>query len=280
MRQAWDEVLAPILADPRKVTVLRDYHAENLMLVPGKSDMGLLDFQDALAGHPAYDLVSLLQDARRDVPEAVEARMLLHYKAATGAGADFEDAYWVLGAQRNAKIIGIFTRLWQRDGKPRYPTLCPRVWGYLERDLAQPVLAPVKAWFDANIPADMRGDPIAISGRSGMTAKRQLSIRPAPAAWVPETAMVMAAGLGKRMRPLTASRPKPLVHVAGRTLLDHTFDRLRAAGIKRAVVNVHYLADALEAHLKNHVKTLKSRCRMSAGELLETGGGHRAGART
>ena len=90
--------------------------------------------------------------------------MLLHYKHATGAGADFEDAYWVLGAQRNAKIIGIFTRLWQRDGKPRYPTLCPRVWTYLERDLQQPVLAPVKAWFDANIPADKRGDPIVVSG--------------------------------------------------------------------------------------------------------------------
>ncbi|MCB8829993.1 phosphotransferase, partial [Escherichia coli] len=108
--------------------------------------LGLLDFQDALAGHPDYDLVSLLQDARRDVEPSLEEAMLARYRAATGAGDAFMNAYHVLGAQRNAKVIGIFTRLWKRDGKPRYPTLCPRVWAYLERDLSQPVLAPVAAW--------------------------------------------------------------------------------------------------------------------------------------
>ena len=159
---AWHGVLCHALtAEP--VTVLRDYHAENLMLVGEQKGLGLLDFQDALAGHPAYDLVSLLQDARRDVDPAVEAAMMARYRAATGAGGDFLDAYHVLGAQRNAKIIGIFTRLWQRDGKPRYPGLCPRVWAYLERDLAQPVLAPVAAWFDANVPSELRGDPLALS---------------------------------------------------------------------------------------------------------------------
>ena len=107
-RAAWDAVLAPVL-DAAPVTVLRDYHAENIMLIDrGSLDLGLLDFQDALAGHPAYDLVSLLQDARRDVPAAVETAMLARYKAATGAGADFDIAYHVLGAQRNAKIVGIF----------------------------------------------------------------------------------------------------------------------------------------------------------------------------
>lgn len=159
-RGAWDAVFDRALAD-RPVTVLRDYHAENLMLVD--DGLGLLDFQDALAGHPAYDLVSLLQDARRDVAPAVEAAMLARYRAATGAGEDFVAAYHVLGAQRNAKILGIFTRLWQRDGKPRYPALCPRVWAYLERDLAQPVLAPVAAWMAANVPADRRGDPMALA---------------------------------------------------------------------------------------------------------------------
>ena len=160
---AWDAVLEGI-DSVRDVTVLRDYHAENIMLLDDGA-LGLLDFQDALAGHPAYDLVSLLQDARRDVPEPVEANMLARYKAATGEGDAFEAAYHVLGAQRNAKIVGIFTRLWKRDGKPRYPTLCPRVWGYLERDLAHPALGPVKAWFDANIPADLRGDPMEIAAR-------------------------------------------------------------------------------------------------------------------
>jgi aminoglycoside/choline kinase family phosphotransferase len=159
---AWDAVFDhAIAAEP--VTVLRDYHAENLMLVGPQRSLGLLDFQDALAGHPAYDLVSLLQDARRDVDPAVEAAMLARYRAAAHAGADFMDAYHVLGAQRNAKILGIFTRLWKRDGKPRYPTLCPRVWAYLERDLAQPVLAPVARWFDANVPAALRGDPLALA---------------------------------------------------------------------------------------------------------------------
>nr|WP_165388395.1 phosphotransferase [Sphingomonas populi] len=157
---AWDAVFDAALVGPR-VTVLRDYHAENLMLLEDGS-FGLLDFQDALAGHPAYDLVSLLQDARRDVPVEIEAAMLARYHAATGAGDAFDTAYRVLGAQRNAKIVGIFTRLWQRDGKPRYAALCPRVWGYLERDLAHPDLAPVAAWFDANIPPALRGDPIQV----------------------------------------------------------------------------------------------------------------------
>lgn len=162
-RAAWDAVLAPVLAGT-PVTVLRDYHAENIMLIEGSDALGLLDFQDALAGHPAYDLVSLLQDARRDVPAALETSMLDRYKRITGAGDDFDVAYHVLGAQRNAKIVGIFTRLWKRDGKPRYPTLCPRVWGYLERDLKHPALKPVADWFDANLPAGLRGDPMAIAG--------------------------------------------------------------------------------------------------------------------
>lgn len=157
---AWDEALAPLYADAaRGVTVLRDYHAENIMLIDGDGEggLGLLDFQDALAGHPAYDLVSLLQDARRDVSPALEAEMLALYAEAAAPAADFATAYALLGAQRNAKIVGIFARLWKRDGKPRYLSYLPRVWAYLERDLAHPALAPVAKWFDANIPADKRG---------------------------------------------------------------------------------------------------------------------------
>ncbi|WP_404339881.1 aminoglycoside phosphotransferase family protein [Sphingomonas sp. MMS12-HWE2-04] len=162
--QAWDEVLAPVLAGHTPVTVLRDYHVENIMLIEGSENLGLLDFQDALQGHPAYDLVSLLQDARRDVPLALETAMLDRYKRITGEGDAFDVAYHVLGAQRNAKIVGIFTRLWKRDGKPRYAGLCPRVWTYLERDLAHPALKPVADWFDANVPSEMRGDPMTIAG--------------------------------------------------------------------------------------------------------------------
>jgi MurNAc alpha-1-phosphate uridylyltransferase len=99
------------------------------------------------------------------------------------------------------------------------------------------------------------------------------SLRPQPDAPVPETAMVMAAGLGKRMRPLTATRPKPLVTVAGKTLLDHTVDHLRGAGVKRAVVNVHYLGDQIEAHLRARVKDMEVLISDERTQLMETGGG-------
>ncbi len=101
----------------------------------------------------------------------------------------------------------------------------------------------------------------------------RFSIRPNPSAAVPETAMVMAAGLGKRMRPLTATRPKPLVEVAGKPLIGHVFDRLRAAGVKRAVVNVHYLADAMEAYLRAKVKDMDVVVSNERKLLMETGGG-------
>lgn len=104
-------------------------------------------------------------------------------------------------------------------------------------------------------------------------SKKTLSIRPDPGGHVPETAMVMAAGLGKRMRPLTATRPKPLVEVAGKPLIDHVLDRLRSAGIRRAVVNVHYMADAMEAHLKARAGDLDMIVSDERAQLMETGGG-------
>lgn len=106
-----------------------------------------------------------------------------------------------------------------------------------------------------------------------MSVAAPLSIRPNPAGMVPRTAMIMAAGLGKRMRPLTATRPKPLVEVAGKPLIDHVFDRLREAGVERAVVNVHYLADQLEAHLKHRVKGIEIIVSDERSRLMETGGG-------
>ncbi|MEM1052982.1 MAG: phosphotransferase [Pseudomonadota bacterium] len=156
---AWKVVLAPLLdRQSTDVTVLRDYHAENIMLLGGKpsAPQGLIDFQDALTGHPAYDLVSLLQDARRDVSRELEEKMLARYIAATDASEDFRADYARLGAQRNAKIVGIFTRLAKRDSKPKYLALIPRVWAAMERDLVHPALQPVAAWFHANIPDDLR----------------------------------------------------------------------------------------------------------------------------
>ncbi len=153
---AWDVVLAPVVMRQQPgVTVLKDYHAENIMLPPDGTQ-GLIDFQDAMVGHPAYDLVSLLQDARRDVSPALERGMLDRYIAAARPDADFEADYFRLGAQRNAKIVGVFTRLAKRDGKPRYLELIPRVWALLERDLAHSALAPVARWFSDNIPRSVR----------------------------------------------------------------------------------------------------------------------------
>lgn len=162
-QRAWREVLEPVGRDGLgPVTVLRDYHAENIMLVEGRDGVGyfgLLDFQDALAGHPAYDLASVLEDARRDVSPEIEQAMIERYVAATGHGEAFERAYWALAAQRNTRILGVFTRLWKRDDKPHYRQFQPRMWGLLERDLAQPNLKPVRDWFDANIPPEHRREP-------------------------------------------------------------------------------------------------------------------------
>ena len=160
---AWREVLQRVSSDGLgPVTVLRDYHAENVMLVDGLEGVerfGLLDFQDAVAGHPAYDLASVLEDARRDVPEDIERAMIDRYVASTGHGETFERAYWALAAQRNARILGVFTRLWKRDNKPGYRRFQPRMWGLLERDLSQPHLQPVRDWFDANVREEHRSAP-------------------------------------------------------------------------------------------------------------------------
>ncbi len=158
-RASWTEVLSPIDEQGQSVTELRDYHAENIMLLEagqGITRFGLLDFQDALVGHPAYDLVSMLEDARRDVTPSVERMMLDRYKAATAQGEEFERAYWALGAQRNTRILGVFCRLWKRDSKSHYTSFQPRMWGLLERDLAQPGLEPVRDWFDTNVPVAKR----------------------------------------------------------------------------------------------------------------------------
>lgn len=159
-RSAWRAVLAPVAGDGAgPVTVLRDYHAENIMLVADRTGIrrfGLLDFQDAVVGHPAYDLASVLEDARRDVSPEIERAMLERYMKAMRPSAGFESAYWALAAQRNTRILGVFTRLWKRDGKVQYTAFQPRMWGLLERDLAFPALAPVRAWFDCNVPAGKR----------------------------------------------------------------------------------------------------------------------------
>jgi hypothetical protein len=141
--------------------ILRDYHSPNLMWVPerqGLQQVGILDFQDALLGPAAYDLVSLLQDARLDVPEPLEAKLFARYCAARSASDpqfssdQFGVLYATLGAQRNSKILGIFARLAKRDGKRGYLAHIPRVARYLERNLAHPTLAALRAWYARELP--------------------------------------------------------------------------------------------------------------------------------
>lgn len=142
-------------ADGPRVMILRDYHAENLLWLPnriGVARVGLLDFQLAQQGQPGYDLVSLLQDARRDVSRETEASMIRHFKEKTGADSRFDQAYAVLGAQRSLRILGVFARLCLVAGKPSYLKLLPRVWGQLQNNLAHPVNAPLARICDTLLP--------------------------------------------------------------------------------------------------------------------------------
>jgi len=152
-RQSWRDAwtaLFPALATEASGLALRDYHAENLLWLPdrtGPARAGLIDYQDALFAHPAYDLVSLLEDARRDVPQDLAADMKAHFlKCAHISDADaFDAAYAVLGAQRNAKILGIFVRLAMRDGKPKYLDLLARVARHFLTDISHPALSDIRA---------------------------------------------------------------------------------------------------------------------------------------
>lgn len=156
----WDALLTAHVPS-KEVVVLRDYHADNLLWLPERSGIqrvGLLDFQDALIGHPAYDIVSLLEDARRDVSDVTIDAVIDHYLAISGAKeGDFRAFYALLGAQRNAKIIGIFVRLAVRDGKKHYINYLPRVWHHFLEDLQHPWLSPIKDWVERHIKHEWQG---------------------------------------------------------------------------------------------------------------------------
>ena len=165
-QQIWRSILSQI-GNPSTL-VLRDYHAENLLWMDAATDdnatdnaargierVGVIDFQDALIGSPVYDLVSLLEDARRDVPVDLAQRMKKRYfdrVQITSDLVDLDAEYAILGAQRNAKILGIFARLANRDGKLRYLDLVPRVEGHFRRNLDHPILLPVRQFLVKHIP--------------------------------------------------------------------------------------------------------------------------------
>ena len=151
---AWINALGKILPT-RSTLVLRDYHAGNLMLLNGGNSSetcGLLDFQDALIGNPAYDLLSLLEDVRLDIAPEVALENYRHYTNSMNTGKEFDTAYTVLSAQRHAKVLGIFVRLYKRDGKSNYLQYLPRTLSFFNRALEDENLAPVKAWFNSHLP--------------------------------------------------------------------------------------------------------------------------------
>jgi aminoglycoside/choline kinase family phosphotransferase len=160
----WNALWAPIQAHGAagaSVFCHRDYHAENLIWLPeraGPARVGMLDFQDALRAHPAWDMSMLLHDARRDVSPELEAACLARYFELRPAldRAEFMADFHALGALNIVRILGVFARLVTRDGKPRYLGFMPRMWAYLDRCLADPALAPLKAWFDRHVPAEAR----------------------------------------------------------------------------------------------------------------------------
>jgi len=154
--QAFQAALAP-LDDVEPVLIQRDYHAENLIWLPertGAGRVGLLDYQDAMLGHPAYDLVSIAQDARRDVTTQLSNMMVGRYTRATGAQPDqFAHAFALLGIQRNMRILGVFARLSLSYGKPHYVDLIPRVWDHIQTNLAHPDLATLAPLIRDTLPA-------------------------------------------------------------------------------------------------------------------------------
>jgi aminoglycoside/choline kinase family phosphotransferase len=160
----WAPVLDRLLALPGG-WFLRDYHSPNLIWLPertGVARVGIIDFQDALNEHFAFDLVSLLQDARVTVPEALEQELFAYYCAEVAARepafdrAAFTTAYADFGAQRNTRLLGLWVRLLKRDSKPQYMRLIPHTWGYLMRNLRAPELAGLAAWYDRYFPPQMR----------------------------------------------------------------------------------------------------------------------------
>ncbi len=158
--RAWDAPLA--LAEKARQTApivtLRDFHKDNLFFLPnrtGPAQVGLIDFQDALIGHAAYDVVSLLQDVRRDISDAVQNEVLNAVSKALG-DPHFETGYAIYGAQRALKILGVFVRLDRRDGKPAYRVHLGRCWNRFLSNMDQPALASVKTWLDTHIPVQKR----------------------------------------------------------------------------------------------------------------------------
>ncbi|HCU58879.1 MAG TPA: hypothetical protein DIC64_02745 [Alphaproteobacteria bacterium] len=255
-RQEFIDLITP-LADlafkvPNKM-VLWDYHVDNIMLPSTAKECAVIDFQDAMWGPLTYDIMSLLEDARRDVRADIQEKMKQAFfnSLSNVSKEDFEDSYAFLSMFRHMRVLGRFTILGYVNGKPQYLEFVPHLWQMLNKTLQYPKFEKIKAWLDKVLPLEKR----IIPQRKPITE-----------------AILLAAGRGVRMRELTNNKPKPLIKVGSKALIDYNFERVKNAGIKDVVVNLCYQGEMLKEHINSHHPDFNITYSVET-EALETGGG-------
>ena len=255
-RNSFIEIVKKLIWLGRKVPdklVLWDYHVDNLMMVRDTSDCGVLDFQDAFWGPVTYDIMSLLEDARRAVSPQIQRKMRKYFADNLNGVAveDFDTSFLFFSMFRHMRVLGRFSYLMCTRGKDAYLRHVPHLWDMLNETLKDKRFIEMKKWLDKNLPAEMRGIP-----------KRKPITK----------AMILAAGRGTRMKDLVDDIPKPLIEVNGKAMIDYKFDLLSNMNIKDVVVNVSYQGDKIEKHLEEHSDNFDITISREA-EPLETGGG-------
>lgn len=239
--ELWTHLYHEFQALPQGI-MLRDFHVDNLIYLENRPDTqacGLLDFQDACWGPAVYDFLSLIDDVRLDLPDILIDQCWAHYLRVFPTLN--KSLAQKLSVSRLIRILGVFVRLAKRDGKSHYLNHIPRIWKIMERNFQNPDLVDIKTWFASNI--------------TSPHGERRIN-----------QAMILAAGMGKRLQPLTLTTPKPLIKLKGKPLIQYALDRLKS--MTKIVVNTHYLADQIHAYLAN-----KNVIISHENALLETGGG-------
>lgn len=234
--------------------LLWDYHVDNIILPPNKPNCAIIDFQDAMWGPLTYDIMSLLEDARREVsPQTINKIKDKFFASLNGVNRqDFDDSFAFLSMFRHMRVLGRFTILMAQLGKDRYLQHIPHLWNMLNRTLEHHKLKEVKDWLDSNFPRQLRQIP----------QKKNIN-----------KAIILAAGRGSRMQDLTNNLPKPLIEVGGKKLIDYNFDRLKDGNIKDVVVNLCYKGDMIRSHIQNKFSHDFNLQFSEEEQALETGGG-------
>ena len=236
-RQEFIDFITPLSDLAFKVPnrmVLWDYHVDNIMLKRKAKACHIIDFQDAMWGPLTYDIMSLLEDARREVRADIQQKMKkMFFDSLKNVDEEsFNDSYAFLSMFRHMRVLGRFTILAYINGKPQYLKFVPHLWNMLSKTLQYPKFKKIKNWLDKALPKKARIIP----------QRKPIN-----------EAMLLAAGRGIRMRELTDACPKPLIEVSGKALIDYNFERVKNAGIKDVVVNLCYCGDMIKKHIqKNH----------------------------